>query len=237
MALDVAFDIATGDAPGHPRDLLVNLGFIVPVTAGSVGGNGLIHRSGRRNPPNGQDGTNAGPSGHLRGTQFDVVNTGVDAIDDEVSVIPQAVAGEAFAHEMPGHGKSKRLIVAAMAASTFIGATIGFLGSMSYTLAAVLLTVYGIVIWLDSSSLTAGTAGTAEPSRRGATLAVHSMLGYAGGFVGPLLVGWVLDLSGGMSQLGWGLSFFSVAMLMALALLTFWVIRPRELEGDKAKAT
>ena len=131
----------------------------------------------------------------------------------------------------------KRLIVAAMAASTFIGATIGFLGSMSYTLAAVLLTVYGIVIWLDSSSLTAGTAGTAEPSRRGATLAVHSMLGYAGGFVGPLLVGWVLDLSGGMSQLGWGLSFFSVAMLMALALLTFWVIRPRELEGDKAKAT
>ena len=131
----------------------------------------------------------------------------------------------------------KRLIVVAMAASICIGATIGFLGSMSYALAAGLLTIYGIVIWLDSSSLTAGTAGTAEPSRRGATLAVHSMLGYAGGFVGPLLVGWVLDLSGGMSQLGWGLSFFSVAMLMALALLTFWVIRPRELEGDKARAT
>jgi MFS family permease len=106
---------------------------------------------------------------------------------------------------------------------------------MSYGLAAVLLTVYGIVIWLDSSSLTAGTAGTAEPSRRGATLAVHSMLGYAGGFVGPLLVGWVLDLSGGMSQLGWGLSFLSVAVLMGLALITFSVIRPRELEGDKSK--
>ena len=129
----------------------------------------------------------------------------------------------------------KRLIVTAMLASIFIGATIGFVGSMSYALAAVLLTVYGIVIWLNSSSLTAGTAGTAEPSRRGATLAVHSMLGYAGGFVGPLLVGWVLDLSGGMSQLGWGLSFLSVAILMALALVTFWVIRPRELEGDKRK--
>jgi predicted MFS family arabinose efflux permease len=130
----------------------------------------------------------------------------------------------------------KRLIVTAMLASILIGATIGFLGSMSYALAAALLTVYGIVIWLDSSSLTAGTAGTAEPSRRGATLAVHSMLGYAGGFIGPLMVGWVLDLSGGMSQLGWGLSFFSIAMLMALALLAFWVIQPRELEGDKAKA-
>jgi predicted MFS family arabinose efflux permease len=130
----------------------------------------------------------------------------------------------------------KRLIVTAMLASILIGATIGFIGSMSYGVAAVLLTVYGIVIWLDSSSLTAGTAGTAEPSRRGATLAVHSMLGYAGGFVGPLLVGWVLDLSGGMSQLGWGLSFLSIAVLMGLALITFWVIRPRELEGDKGKA-
>jgi len=130
----------------------------------------------------------------------------------------------------------KRLIVTAMLASILIGATIGFVGSTSYGLAAALLTVYGIVIWLDSSSLTAGTAGTAEPSRRGATLAVHSMLGYAGGFVGPLLVGWVLDLSGGMSQLGWGLSFLSVAVLMSLSLITFWAIRPRELEGDKGKA-
>jgi MFS family permease len=124
-----------------------------------------------------------------------------------------------------------------MMASILIGATIGFLGSMSYAVAAVLLTFYGIVIWLDSSSLTAGTAGTAEPSRRGATLAVHSMLGYAGGFVGPLLVGWILDLSGGMSQLGWGLSFLSVAILMAVALLTFCMIWPRELAGDKSGTT
>ena len=130
----------------------------------------------------------------------------------------------------------KRLIVAAMLASFLIGATIGFIGSMSYAVATLLLTLYGVVIWLDSSSLTAGTAGTAEPARRGATLAVHSMLGYAGGFVGPLLVGWVLDLSGGMSQLGWGLSFLSVAVLMVLALITFSIIRPSELEGDKHKA-
>jgi predicted MFS family arabinose efflux permease len=129
----------------------------------------------------------------------------------------------------------KRLIATAMLASIVIGASIGFLGSTSYAVAAVLMTLYGIVIWLDSSSLTAGTAGTAEPSRRGATLAVHSMLGYAGGFVGPLLVGWMLDWSGGMSQFGWGMSFLSVAALMGLALITFWLIRPRELEGDSGK--
>jgi predicted MFS family arabinose efflux permease len=129
----------------------------------------------------------------------------------------------------------KRLIVSAMLASILLGGIIGFVGPMSYTIAAVLITLYGVVIWLDSSSLTAGTAGTADPARRGATLAVHSMLGYAGGFVGPLLVGWVLDLSGGMSPTGWGMSFLSVAILMALALVTFWLIRPRELEGDYSK--
>lgn len=130
----------------------------------------------------------------------------------------------------------RRLIVAAMLASIALSGTIGFLGSSSYTLAAVLMTVYGIVIWLDSSSLTAGTAGTAEPSRRGATLAVHSMLGYAGGFVGPLLIGWTLDLSGGMSRIGWGVSFLLVAVLMALALVAFWLLRPRDIEGDRVKA-
>jgi MFS family permease len=129
----------------------------------------------------------------------------------------------------------KRLIVTAMLASILIGGTIGFLGSTSYAVAAALMTIYSVVIWLDSSSLTAGTAGTAEPSRRGATLAVHSMLGYGGGFIGPLLMGWILDLSGGMSRAGWTIAFLSVALLTIFALVTFLVIRPRELEGDRRR--
>lgn len=40
---------------------------------------------------------------------------------------------------------------------------------------------------------------------------------------------------GGMSQRGWELSFLSVALLMGLPLGTFWVIQPRELEGEKSK--
>jgi hypothetical protein len=50
-----------------------------------------------------------------------------------------------------------------------------------------------------------------------------------------LLIGWMLDRSGGMSQVAWGLSFLSVAALMVCALITFWAIRPRELEGDQGK--
>ena len=66
-----------------------------------------------------------------------------------------------------------------MLASMVVALGLGLIGTSSYTLAVVLLLLYGLVVWLDSSSLTAGASGTAEPSRRGATLAVHSMLGYA----------------------------------------------------------
>jgi MFS family permease len=125
------------------------------------------------------------------------------------------------------------LIVGAMVLSIAVGLLLGFVGSRGYWLAVVLIVVYGMIIWLDSSSLTAGAAGSADPARRGATLAVHSMLGYAGGFVGPLAIGWTLDLSGGMSPLGWGLSFAVIAALMAVALIAFTLLRPRELEGDR----
>lgn len=128
----------------------------------------------------------------------------------------------------------RRLVATAMILSIVFASVVGFLGSTSYWLAVVLLIAYGMVVWLDSSSVTAGAAGNAEPSRRGATLAVHSTLGYAGGFVGPLIVGWTLDLAGGMSPIAWGLAFLAVAVLMLAALAVFLAIRPRELEGDRA---
>ena len=41
-------------------------------------------------------------------------------------------------------------------------------------------------------ALTAGTVQAADPKLRGATMGLHSMCGYAGGFIGPLGVGTVL---------------------------------------------
>jgi predicted MFS family arabinose efflux permease len=130
----------------------------------------------------------------------------------------------------------RRLVIVAMGLSIVVGALIGFVGSTGYWIAVGLIVLYGMIIWLDSSSLTAGAAGSAEPSRRGAQLAMHSMLGYAGGFVGPLAIGWTLDLSGGMSPTGWGLSFLAIAALMALGLAAFTLLRPRDLEGDRTRA-
>jgi MFS family permease len=92
---------------------------------------------------------------------------------------------------------------------------------------------YGVLIWLDSSPRTAGAAGSADPRRRGATLAMHSMAGYAGGFVGPIVIGWILDLGGGMSPLSWGLAFLHIAVVGLIGRLAFVTLAPRDLVGDK----
>lgn len=119
-----------------------------------------------------------------------------------------------------------RLIRWAMAASIACGAVISFVGPLSYALAAALVVLYGFVIWLDSSSLTAGVVAVAEADRRGATLGIYSMFGYAGGFAGPLLVGAVLDSAGSMGATAWGLAFLTVAAAMLIGRVLFAALHP-----------
>lgn len=127
----------------------------------------------------------------------------------------------------------RQLVTAALILSILFAGGVAIFGTANYWLAVILLVAYGMIVWLDSSSLTAGAAGNAEPARRGATLAVHSTLGYAGGFVGPLIVGWTLDLAGGASPLAWGIAFAVIALVMLVGLAIFTALRPRGLEGER----
>ena len=138
-----------------------------------------------------------------------------------------------FGNKMSIRLGRQRLVRIAMAASIVCAVAMGFVGAFSYPLAASLLVIYGMVIWLDSSSLTAGAAGNADPERRGATLAVHSMLGYGGGFVGPLVVGVILDQAGGPSHMAWGLAFGHIALAMLAARIAFTWLRPQNIAGDR----
>ena len=67
-------------------------------------------------------------------------------------------------------------------------------------MAAMFVLDYAVLIRVDPSTLTAGAAGSAAPGQRGVTLAGHSTLGYAGGFIGPLVIGVMLDVFGALSQ-------------------------------------
>jgi len=169
---------------------------------------------------------------------FVAIGTGASAATLSPAAILTAVglagtAASILGNEAAIRAGRRRLIGIAMLASAVCAALLGFIGTGSYALAIALILIYGPIVWLDSASLTAGAAGTAEPSRRGATLAVHSMLGYMGGFVGPLAVGWVLDLRGGMSPSAWASAFSMIAALTLIALAAFLIMRPRALAGDR----
>ena len=127
----------------------------------------------------------------------------------------------------------RRFILGTMLASAAMAGVIGFTAALPYALVAALVLVYAMLIWSDSSSLTAGSAGSAEHGRRGATLAVHSTLGYAGGFLGPLALGATLDLAGGASAIAWGLAFGQVTLAVLAGWLAFVWLRPADLAGDR----
>jgi len=127
----------------------------------------------------------------------------------------------------------RRFILGTMFASAAMAGGIGFSAALPYAAAAAVVLVYAMLIWWDSSSLTAGSAGSAEPGRRGATLAVHSTLGYAGGFLGPLALGATLDLFGGAGVIAWGFAFGHVTLALLAGTAVFLWLRPADLEGDR----
>ena len=105
----------------------------------------------------------------------------------------------------------KKIIFIIMLFSGFVALATGISASFSLYVAAILVVIYSGFIMGDSSSLTAGATNAADPSYRGATLAVHSVLGFSGALLGPLAVGLVLDISGGRSSgFSWILAFVTI---------------------------
>jgi MFS family permease len=165
------------------------------------------------------------------------INTGTShpVISPAVTLTALALLGTLASlagNEVAIHFGRRALVSAAIGGSVMLAVLLAAFGVQSYPLAVGLMLAYGAVIWLDSASLTAGTAGTAEPSRRGATLAIHSSLGYAGGFIGPLMVGWVLDIAGPNAN-AWTTAFALIAAVMLASLVIFLLMRPRVLAGDR----
>jgi MFS family permease len=122
------------------------------------------------------------------------------------------------------HGR-ERLIWKAMLASGALTCALGFVSFLPLYALAVLIMLHMCLIMGDSSALTAGVVTRANERIRGATMAVHSMLGFGAGFVAPLVFGVVLDLAGGKANpSAWGFAF---ATLGAGAILMAGVIRAR----------
>ncbi len=98
-------------------------------------------------------------------------------------------------------------------------------------LAAVI--VYGWMVSADSATLTAGTVENADPRYRGATMAVHSTIGFMGAVLGPILFGFVLDAGGGVAVgEAWGWAFAAMAVLIALGPICVYGLHGSDRRGS-----
>jgi MFS family permease len=125
------------------------------------------------------------------------------------------------------HGR-RRVVAVAMSVAAALSLLVGWTVALPVGVAVALVLAWNAAIYIDSSALTAGTVQAAEPLRRGATMGLHSMAGYAGGFIGPLGVGVALDVLGRDGALGWGLAFGHLAFITLAGLVVLlWLGRER----------
>lgn len=135
--------------------------------------------------------------------------------------LPASVLGNEVAMRLD----RRRVLIAFELASIAAAAAIGFAAALPFWWMTVLVAVYGVILMLDSASLTVGALGAAAPERRGSTLAVHTTLGTTMAFLGPLASGFALDLTGGgATVLSWVACFVVLAAGIAFGPLALWAL-------------
>ena len=126
----------------------------------------------------------------------------------------------------------RRTLIVVMAASAALALGVGFSAALPFVLSAALCALYGVTVTADSASLTAGAVGAAAPTYRGATMAVHTLVGFFAATLSPLVFGAVLDLGGDTRVASWGLAFAVLGAGVAAGPLVLWLLRP----GGKARS-
>lgn len=113
-----------------------------------------------------------------------------------------------------------RVVPVVMVASGLFTCAFGLLSGLPWYAIVGLSFVMLVLHMGDSSALTSGMVVNSDPNLRGASMALHSMLGFGAGFVAPLAFGAVLDAAGGnVSPGAWMLAYASLGVLGVLAPL------------------
>jgi MFS family permease len=120
--------------------------------------------------------------------------------------LPASILGNEAALRYGRH----RAITAIMVASAAIALAIGLNAGASPLLLLPLVLIYGLTIPADSGALTSGTTASATPAYRGATLALHSTVGFGLSALGGWGAGVALDAGGGPEQTAGWLALFGL---------------------------
>lgn len=123
--------------------------------------------------------------------------------------LPASVGGNELAHRF-GRERVTRWI---MWSSAAVGVAVALAAVAPLWLILPLLLLYGVTLTGESSVVTGGAFAHAEPGRQGATMAVHSIMGFAAAFPAPVAFGYLLDLGGGEREHdAWILAFCALSL-------------------------
>ncbi len=122
-----------------------------------------------------------------------------------------AVAASILGNEGAHRWGRRRWLQTVMPLSCLLALIVGFSGGQSSRLLVPLLLLYAASMNLDSAALTAGLLTETPPEKRGTALALYSSIGFAGGFIGPVVFGLALDAFDRSNQAGWTAGFVTLA--------------------------
>jgi predicted MFS family arabinose efflux permease len=148
----------------------------------------------------------------------------LDPITVSVVVTVLAMPASIFGNELSIRFGRHRAVSVIQIVSAAVALTIGAMAGGSAAILLGLVLLYGITVPADSGSLTAGMAAAADPALRGATMALHSTVGFGLSACAGWLVGAALDAAGGASSpAGWQAGFAVLAAgVMCGPLLLWW---------------
>jgi predicted MFS family arabinose efflux permease len=120
--------------------------------------------------------------------------------------MPASILGNELALKFGRH----RAITVVMISSALVALLIGIFADRSPLFLLPLIVAYAITVPADSGALTSGMTMAADPRYRGATMAMHSTVGFSLSALGAWGVGVALDLAGGPSSASAWMAAFSV---------------------------
>ena len=134
--------------------------------------------------------------------------------------MPASILGNEFALRFGRH----RAITVVMFASAAVALLIGVFADSSPWLLLPLMLLYALTVPADSGALTSGMSMAADPQYRGATMAMHSTVGFSLSALGAWAIGVALDATGGpQNSTAWMAAFSVLAAGILLGpLALFW---------------
>ena len=140
--------------------------------------------------------------------------------------MPASILGNEFALRIGRH----RAITIVMFGSALVALLLGIFADKSPAFLLPLIIAYAITVPADSGALTSGMTISANPGYRGATMAMHSTVGFSLSALGAWLVGVALDTAGGpQNPSAWTAAFAVLAAGILLGPVALYWSRPRTL--------